>query len=256
MRKISHRTFQLSWLMAKMDFKLRYQGSVLGFFWALLKPLFLFAILNVVFSHLFSQHVPFYSLQLLMGILFWNFFAEGTSVGLMSMMSKSHILTKVSLPRSAVVLAASFQTFLTFLINLGLLMVAFILFELPLSFWQIFIFFFYIFLLYFLVLGFSFFAAPFFLRFRDFNQVWEVLLMGGFFTAPVIYPLGTMPSWLQPFLYLNPMTFLIEHARAVMFSSDFSRMDHHLLYFVFVLFLFCFGFWFFRKNERRVVELL
>ncbi len=33
------------------EFKLRYQGSVLGYLWSLLKPLFLFTILYFVFVH-------------------------------------------------------------------------------------------------------------------------------------------------------------------------------------------------------------
>ena len=249
-------SWPLVWLIAKMDFKLRYQGSVLGFLWALLKPLFVFSILNLVFSHLFAAEVPYYSLQLLTGILLWNFFAEGTSVGLTTMAGKAHLLTKIPFPRWVVVLAGSLQAFFTFFITISILLTSLLFFEVPLQLWQLALFLGYVVLLYALVLGFSLWVAPLFLRFRDINQIWEVLLLGGFFAAPVIYPLASTPSWLQPWLYLNPMTFLIEHARSVLFLGTVSRPDHHLIYVSLVSLFLLLGWWFFRRYEGRVVELL
>lgn len=248
--------WQLVWVLAKTDFKLRYQGSFLGFLWALLKPLFLFGILLLVFSHLFSGSVEHYALQLLTGIIFWNFFSEATQLGLASLLSKSHLLTRIAFPRSAVIIASTLQSLMTFVINVLILLGALLAFGLSLSIWQLFFFASYLIVLYFLVLGFSFLTAPLFLRFRDVNQIWEVLLMGGFYAAPIIYPLTVMPPWLQPWLFINPMTFLIEHAKEVLFFSTFSRIDHHLIYGFLVLALLLFGLWFFKRFEKRVVELL
>jgi len=248
--------WHLVWVLAKTDFKLRYQGSVLGFLWALLKPAFLFGVLYLVFSNFFASEAQHYALQLLLGIVFWSFFSEGTTLGLVSMQSKSHLLTNIAFPRWVVVMASTVQSFMSFFIYL-LIIVSFVFFSpIVLSLWQVIMMILYIFLLYALVLGFSFFAAPFFLRFRDFNQIWEVVLMAGFYAAPIIYPLSAVPSWLQYWLYLNPMTFLIEHARGVLFLGTLSRFDHHVAYAGFVLVLFVFGRWFFWKYERRVIELL
>lgn len=249
-------SWNLVWVLAKTDFRLRYQGSVLGFCWALLKPLFLFVVLFLVFSHFFAQEIPFYGSQLLLGIVFWNFFSEATSLGLMSMQSKSHLLKNISFPKWIVVISATLQSFFSFLLQLIVFFLFLLFTGIPFSFGGLFYLSFYIFLLYGLVVGFSFFAAPFFLRFRDFNQIWEVLLMGGFYAAPIIYPLSVMPQWLQYWLYLNPMTFLIEHARGVLFLGSVSRWDHHAIYFGAVLCVLFFGIWFFRKYEKRVIELL
>ena len=256
MKRSTQHSVQLIWVLAKTDFKLRYQGSVLGFVWALLKPLLLFVILSLVFSNLFAGQVEYYSLQLLTAILLWNFFAEGTSVGLTSMSSKAHILTKISFPRWVVVLAASLQSLMTFLINLMILLAALFLYGVSLSVWQLLIFLGYLMIIYLLVLGFSFIAAPLFIRFRDLNQIWEVLLMAGFYAAPIIYPLSIIPEWLKPWLYLNPMTFLIEHSKGVLFLGESSRFDHHLVYLVLLALFLLFSWWFFKRYERRVVEYL
>ena len=61
------------------DFKLRYQGSILGYLWSLLKPLLLFGVLYVVFSIFLRFDVEHYNLYLLLGIILWGYFAEGTT---------------------------------------------------------------------------------------------------------------------------------------------------------------------------------
>lgn len=243
-------------MLAKTDFQLRYQGSILGFVWALLKPLLLFLILNLVFSHLFAGDVPFYSLQLLMGILMWNFFAEGSMLGLTSLMSKSHILTKIAFPRIVVVFASVFQSLMTFVINLGILLIALLLMGVPVGWGQILIFLGYCFLVMLVVLAFSLMTAPLYLRFRDLNQIWEVFLTAGFYATPVIYPLSVMPSWLQPWLYLNPMTFLIEHAKGILFLGGVSRLDHHLIYLGVLICALLLGWFTFKKSQIRAIELL
>lgn len=248
--------WDLIWVLAKTDFKMRYQGSVLGFLWALLKPLFVFLILNLVFSELFASDVPFYSLQLLTGILLWNYFAEGTMVGLTSLSSKAHLLRKIVFPRWAVVVAASLQSLMTFAVTMLILLGALLVFQVPLSVWQMALFGGYLVMLYLLVLGFSFVASVLFVRFRDWNQIWEVLLLGGFYAAPIIYPMSILPQGIQSWLYLNPMTFLIQHSKSVLFLGDFSRLDHHLLYLL-VLFVFFLGsLWVFLRYQARVIELL
>src|SRR5262245_13320800 len=72
--------------LVRTDFKLRYQGSALGYLWSLLKPLALFSVLYVVFTHFlkFGQGIPFYPAYLLLGIVLWTFFIESTNNGLRS----------------------------------------------------------------------------------------------------------------------------------------------------------------------------
>lgn len=249
-------TGQLIWLLAKTDFKLRYQGSVLGFLWALLKPLFIFGILHTVFVHLFGMTVENYALKLLLAILLWTFFAEGTMVGLHSLMSKGHILTKISFPRWIVVVSAWLQSVMTFAITLLIFFGAFFFSGLSVSIWQVVVFLLYIAALLLLVLGFSFLTAPLFLRYRDLNQIWDVLLLGGFYAAPIIYPLEMLPTDLRMWLYVNPMTFLIEHARTVLFTGEFSRLDHHVLYGLVLVLGFVFAWGVFQKFQRKIAELL
>ena len=69
--------------LIKTDFKLRYQGSVIGYLWSILKPLLLFLILYLVFVRFmrFGEAIPHFAVALLLGITIWNFFSEATNMG-------------------------------------------------------------------------------------------------------------------------------------------------------------------------------
>lgn len=72
--------------LVKTDFKLRYQGSVMGYVWSVLKPLMLFAVMYVVFIYFlrFGADVPHFAVALLLGMVLWSFFTETTTLGMQS----------------------------------------------------------------------------------------------------------------------------------------------------------------------------
>ena len=87
--------------LTKTDFKLRYQGSILGYLWALLRPLMMFAILYIVFAKLLKigNDIPHYPVYLLCGTSMWNFFTECTSQGIQSIINRGSLLRKISFPK-------------------------------------------------------------------------------------------------------------------------------------------------------------
>jgi len=253
---LKRHSLELLLVLAKTDFKLRYHGSVLGYMWALLKPLFIFLILNFVFSFIFAGDVEHYSLRLLTGIMMWMFFAEGTMTGLQSLLGKSHLLTKIRVSKLALVLASTVNVLITYLLNLVILAVFYAFAGVFPSITGLLLFGLYSLAAYVLIVCFSLLFAPLFVRFRDLNQIWEVLLTGGFYAAPILYPLSIFPEKIQSILYLNPMTFLISHSGHVLLGGDFSRGDHHLIYFAALLVFFLFSLFIFRRLCLRLVEQL
>src|SRR4051812_17960227 len=114
--------------LVKTDFKLRYQGSVLGYMWSLLRPLFLFVTLYFVFARFLKVGgtIPHYPQYLLLGIVLWNYFAEVTSGAVGSIVGKGDLLRKINFPKYVIILAGSFSAFINLLLNfvvLGLFMV-------------------------------------------------------------------------------------------------------------------------------------
>jgi len=200
--------------MISTDFKVRYQGSALGYFWSLLKPLFLFAILYVVFTYIIPlgkgvEHFPVY---LLLGIVLWNFFTEATTIGASSVVARGDLIRKISIPRYLVVISSSMSALINLLLSLIVVFV-FALFNgiTPSLSWlliiplivELFVF----------SLGISFFLSAAFVKFRDITYIWEIVLQAGFYASAIIYPLTLVPAEFQKWFFLNPIVQITQDAR-------------------------------------------
>src|SRR6266849_8945178 len=102
----------LVWTLVRTDFKARYHGTLGGFVWALLKPMSIFIVLMGVFSFLFASN-PSYKLNLIVGLFLWDFFAEATKSGLMSLHAKGYLLTKARVPPWILVVASISNAMIT-----------------------------------------------------------------------------------------------------------------------------------------------
>ena len=200
--------------MVSTDFKVRYQGSALGYFWSLLKPLFLFAILYVVFTYVIplGKDVEHFAVYLLIGIVFWNFFTEATMIGAGSVVARGDLIRKISIPRYLVVIASS----LSALINLGLSLVVVFIFALlngivPSVSWLLILPL--AFELYIFALGISFFLSAAFVKFRDVTYIWEIIIQAGFYASAIIFPLTLVPEMYQKWFFLNPIVQIVQDAR-------------------------------------------
>lgn len=106
--------------LALTQFKLKYTGSALGYLWSLMKPLMLLGVMYVVFARFLrlGHSSPHFTPQLLVGIIFWNFFVETVGVGVGVIVGNGSLLKKASFPRLILVIAASVSSSMTFVINL------------------------------------------------------------------------------------------------------------------------------------------
>lgn len=195
------------------EFKLKYSGSALGYLWSVLKPLGLFAMLYAVFGRLFKlQDFPHYPLYLLLGIVLWTYFVDTTTVAMPSLVARSSLISKLSFPRLIIPLSVSATTSMTLGVNL-LVVAIFVGANRigPRVTWLLLIpLFLELFLISFAV---GLFLSALFVRLRDIGQVWELALQLMFYASPIIYPLGFLPSWLQPVSFLSPLVQIIEDAR-------------------------------------------
>ena len=91
--------------LIKTDFKLRYQGSFIGYLWSILKPLMMFTIMYLVFVRFlrFDDGTPHYAVGLLLAMIFWGFFTEATNMGMLSIVSRGDLLRKLKFPKQTIV---------------------------------------------------------------------------------------------------------------------------------------------------------
>jgi len=208
----------LVWTLVRTDFKARYHGTLSGFAWALLKPLTMFAVLVGVFSLIFGAERT-YKLDLIIGLFLWDFFAEGTKVGLTSLHAKGFLLAKARFPSWILVVTSISNPLLTVVVFAIALTAFLTVTSAGPSAGHLVLFACYVVSLGAIVIGFSLAASVLFLRFRDLNQVWDVVTQAGFFVAPIVYPVGVIPERFHFYLYLWPPTAVIEFSRAVLIDG-------------------------------------
>jgi ABC-type polysaccharide/polyol phosphate export permease len=248
---------ELIWILAKTDFKLRYQGSVLGYIWALLGPLLLFLILNFVFSSIFNPRntgTEYFSLQLITSLMLFNFFAEGTKNGLITLKNKSNLVTKIYIPRWTIILASTLNSVMIFSMNLIVVFFFFLYYQFAPSLQAVGMFFLFALFTYALVLAFALVAAPLFLRFRDLQQIWEVIILGMFYATPIVYPLSILPEWVHKIILLNPLAFIIHHIKVGLIENRFPSLNQMLIFIAALVVICFFSFFFYKKMEKKIAE--
>lgn len=211
------RLWTLAWALAVTDFRLKFFGSALGYLWQLMRPLMLFGVLYVVFSLFLDvgDEVRFYPVALLLGIVLYSFFNEVTSRSVRSLVERENLVRKIDVPRMAVPLA----TLLTGLMNLGLNLVPVFVFlliaggrpgwgwlELP----------FLIALLALFALGASMALSALFVRYRDVEPIWDVVLQIMFYASAVFFPIELVLDKNETVAHLlacNPFLTIMQQAR-------------------------------------------
>jgi lipopolysaccharide transport system permease protein len=227
---VSHRTHYLDllWTFVRTDFKGRYHGTIGGFLWALLKPFAMFAVLLSVFSFIFNSDGQ-YNIRLIIGLFLFDFFGEATKAGITSLHAKGYLLTKARFPSWIVVVSSLANAVIT----VSIFVVVITLFRTvaaggPPSAVSLGLFVVYLLMFLAIVIGFSLAASVLFLKYRDLNQVWDVIVQAGFFVAPVVYPLSIIPERYHIFLYAWPPTPVIEFSRSVLIAEVIPSGRAHL----------------------------
>lgn len=206
------------------DFKLRYQGSILGYLWSLLKPMMMFGVLYVVFTYIIptGKDVPHFPAYLLLGIVIWTFFVEATNMGLGSIVGRGDMIRKVSISKVSIVAATVLSACVNFILNMLVVVVFMIangadvnwdmaLWVVPLLIIELLI----------LVFGIALILAALYVKYRDFAPIWEIVLQIMFYATPIIYPLtlayAASPKIAQ-ILSLNPLAQIMQDMREVLIT--------------------------------------
>lgn len=245
----------LIWTLARTDFKTRYQPTVGGFVWALMKPVAMFVVLSAVFSFIFGAD-PSYRFNLIIGLFLWDFFAEGTKTGLISLQVKGYLLNKARLPAWILVITSMCNALTTLAVFSAAIVIS-------LAFagrapHPLFVVLFIWYLLHYAVIvaGFSLASSVLFPRYRDLNQVWDVVSQAGFFIAPIVYPLAIIPERFHLLLYCWPPTPVIQFSRAVLVDGVPPTLKAHLLLTGETLTILAIGVLMFRRYGPRVAEFI
>ncbi|MFT3934287.1 MAG: ABC transporter permease [Chitinophagaceae bacterium] len=246
------------WLLAKIEFKLRYYENKLGLLWALLKPLMDMCIYYVAFKIILGSDVPAFASYLFIGLVMWNFFMESTSGTIQLLNTKKYLYEYSNMNKLEIYVSTLFANSIGFLFNLIIFLVFYNLFESNAKdisiycLWIIVLFL----NLFILSLGVSLILSNIYIFAKDISQIWMVVTSFLFFLSPIFYKLSAFTEKLPGFEYYNPIAGIIINARRV--TMENMPPNYHLLGFDFgyafvILFL---GFLLLNKLGAKAAEKL
>jgi len=178
----------------------------------------------VVFVHFlkFGAGIPHFEVQLLLGVVLWNYFSEVTMSGITAIVGKGDLMRKLYFPRYVIVLAGSFSALINLAINLLIVGVLIVINGVDIGprailiipiIMELFVF----------ALALAFLLSALYVKLRDLNYIWELVLQVGFYATPIFYPLSMVAKVSEDIvkiMMLNPITQMIQDARYALISAD------------------------------------
>jgi lipopolysaccharide transport system permease protein len=216
------------WTLVRTDFKVRYHGTVMGFVWAMLKPLAMFLVLMSVFTFVFASK-PDYALHLVLGLFLYDWFQESTKAGLVSLHAKAYLIGRSRFPRWLLVVASTANPLLVIATASAAILACLALLGRPPAPLALVLYVLYVTAFALIIVGFSLAGSVLFVRYRDLNQVWEVVVQAGLFVAPIIYPLDVLPERFHRLVHLWPPTPVIEFSRSVLIEGVVPTPTAHAM---------------------------
>lgn len=254
--------------LVKTDFKLRYQGSILGMAWSVVKPLMLFGVMYMVFVRFlkFSDGTPTFTISLLCGTCLWSFFSEATSVGMQSIVGRGDLLRKVHFPNYIIVASTTMGSLISLGINL-IVVIVFGFFSNAQYTWHVLLVPFNVAQLYLLALACALILSTMYVYFHDVAHIWEVVLQAMFYSIPIIYPLSMVSNRypvIAKLMLMNPAAQTIMDIRHNLVAPDYvptvwtmiANPFIALLPYLMTVVLLVIGIHVFRKHSRKFAEVM
>ena len=257
------RNRSLIWQMTRREVAGRYRGSILGLLWSFFNPVFMLLIYTFVFSVVFqakwgqrqSESKAEFALILFAGLIVFNLFSEVLSRAPGLVLSNVNYVKKVVFPLEILPVVATcsalFHAFVSVFVLLafrvltnGFLPLTAVLFPLVLLPFVVF------------VLGLAWFLSSLGVFVRDVGQTIGILISALMFVSPIFFPASVLPEQIRAWLFLNPVTFIIEQARAVLLWNTQPDWQGLALYLLVGLAVAWCGFLWFQKTRKGFADVL
>jgi lipopolysaccharide transport system permease protein len=253
---------QLIAVMTKREVIGRYRGSVMGLAWSFFNPVLMLAVYTFVFSEVFQARwvgqdtgKGGFAILLFVGMIVHGLFSECANRSPALIISNSNYVKKVVFPLEILNVVTLGSAIFHTAISLVVLLVAQFLLTQEL---QASALFFPLVLLPLLIatLGISWGLAALGVYLRDVGQVIVVLTTVLLFLSPVLYPVAALPAAYQPWLKLNPLTYIIEESRNVLLFGKFPQWESLAAATLIALVIAAAGFWFFQKTRKGFADVI
>jgi lipopolysaccharide transport system permease protein len=258
------RNRQLIIQMSEREVVGRYKGSAMGMAWSFFNPVFMLVVYTFVFSEIFksrwsgagaSDSKTQFAVLLFVGMIVHGLFAEVLNRAPSLILSNVNYVKKVVFPIEILPIVAMTATLFHSLISVGVLLVAFVLFNGYLH-WTIIFFPFVLLPLIILSTGLAWMLASLGVFLRDVGQFIGIITTVLMFLSPVFYPVTAIPERFRPFIMANPLTFIIEQAREVLIWGHVPDLMGLGIYTIAATLVAAGGYAWFQKTRKGFADVL
>lgn len=249
---------ELLYFLSWRDLLVRYKQTAIGIAWALVRPLITMIVFTVIFGRIAklpSEGVP-YPILVFAAMLPWQFFANALSECSNSLISNSHLISKVYFPRLIVPISAVVVSFVDFLIS-GTILLALMIWYDFVPGWRILTLPFFIAIAFIAAMGSGLWLAALNVEYRDFRYIVPFIIQFGLYISPVGFSSDVVPERWRLLYSLNPMVGVIDGFRWAILGKNFQiYWQGFSLSMLLVFGLLISGIWYFRKMERTFADII
>ncbi len=253
--KANHRDLLIE--LIRTNFKLRYNNSILGFFWVLMKPFLYFLMLFVVFTAFRGGEASAeFGANLLLGIIIYTLVNEGVIFGMHALTDLAGVILKVNFPRQVAITSAVFMAVVNFAFNTVILLVLAVLGSFAPTLEGLLYFLFILSMTIFALYSISLFSSILLVKIRDLHHIMELVMQLVFWGSAVFYSIDDMSGAFGQIIRLNPLALIIHASRRALLQGDIIHVKAMLFMTVMTFVLYFLGSLYFRKNIKRIAEFI
>ena len=211
--------------LVKRDLKGRYKGSALGFLWTFLNPLFQLVVYTMVFSVIMRAGIEDYYLFLFVALIPWIFFSTSLTGGASCIMAQQDMVKKIYFPREVLPISFVTSQFVNMLLSFIVVFVVLIFAGYTLNPLAVLCLPLVMIVEYILALGLTMIMSAVTVYLRDVEYVLSIITMAWQFLTPVMYSIDMVPEKVRWVFSLNPMTYVIEAYRDILYYGKVPRLE-------------------------------
>lgn len=255
---------ELFWQFTKREVQGRYKGSALGIVWSFVTPLLMLTVYTFVFSIIFkarwgndlsdNSQIGF-ALTLFTGLIAFSVFSECMNRAPGLIISSSNYVKKVVFPLEILPVSVLGSAIVNSLFSLLVLLIAALIFQGIIHWTLVFLPLMYLPLML-LCLGLSWFLASLGVFIRDIGQIIGVIIQILFFMTPIVYPIERIPAQIQIILYLNPLTFIVNHFRRVILWGQMPDWGEFVVITILTGLVCMAGYIWFMKSKKTFADVV
>jgi lipopolysaccharide transport system permease protein len=223
--------------LVKREFSGRYRGSFGGMAWSFAQPLFLLAVYTVAFGVILQARWGFpggnadYALMVFAGLIVFNAFAECLGKAPQLITANPNYVKKVLFPLEVLPWVMASSALFHALIGVAVWLAGYmVLYGLPHP--SVLLFPAVLLCLVPVLLGLGWLLGALGMLVRDIGQLTAMLGHALLFLTPIFYSADAVPPLLQGPLHANPLTFVVEQLRLVLFFGQAPNLAGLAAYFL------------------------